>query len=220
MLIYCVEDDESIRDLVGYALRGQGYGMEGFGCADDFYKGMKKAVPDLVLLDVMLPGEDGLSILKKIREREANIPIIMMTAKSSEFDVVRGLDLGADDYVTKPFGIMELLSRIRSVLRRSGKMAERSKAGGERLTETSRRRFPAYFCADHPKRVRNGRVFRRKLLHGSAATARNGAGKRVDRRGIKKAGRDFGGGAAGGGANAGERVVDSGTRDAQSGGCE
>ena len=125
MLIYCVEDDESIRDLVGYALRGQGYGMEGFGCADDFYKGMKKAVPDLVLLDVMLPGEDGLSILKKIREREANIPIIMMTAKSSEFDVVRGLDLGADDYVTKPFGIMELLSRIRSVLRRSGKMAEK-----------------------------------------------------------------------------------------------
>ena len=100
MLIYCVEDDESIRDLVGYALRGQGYGMEGFGCADDFYKGMKKAVPDLVLLDVMLPGEDGLSILKKIREREANIPIIMMTAKSSEFDVVRGLDLGADDFGT------------------------------------------------------------------------------------------------------------------------
>ena len=80
MLIYCVEDDESIRDLVGYALRGQGYGMEGFSCADDFYKGMKKAVPDLVLLDVMLPGVDGLSILKKIREREANIPIIMMTA--------------------------------------------------------------------------------------------------------------------------------------------
>ena len=124
MLIYCVEDDESIRDLVGYALRGQGYGMEGFGCADDFYKGMKKAVPDLVLLDVMLPGEDGLSILKKIREREANIPIIMMTAKSSEFDVVRGLDLGADDYVTKPFGIMELLSRIRSILRRSGKSTD------------------------------------------------------------------------------------------------
>lgn len=125
MLIYCVEDDESIRDLVGYALRGQGYGMEGFGCADDFYKGMKKAVPDLVLLDVMLPGEDGLSILKKIREREANIPIIMMTAKSSEFDVVRGLDLGADDYVTKPFGIMELLSRIRSVMRRSKKTVEK-----------------------------------------------------------------------------------------------
>ena len=95
MLIYCVEDDESIRDLVGYALRGQGYGMEGFSCADDFYKGMKKAVPDLVLLDVMLPGEDGLSILKKIREREANIPIIMMTAKSSEFDVVRNTPLSA-----------------------------------------------------------------------------------------------------------------------------
>ena len=121
MLIYCVEDDESIRDLVGYALRGQGYGMEGFGCADDFYKGMKKAVPDLVLLDVMLPGEDGLSILKKIREREANIPIIMMTAKSSEFDVVRGLDLGADDYVTKPFSIIELVARIKANIRRATK---------------------------------------------------------------------------------------------------
>ena len=119
MLIYCVEDDESIRDLVGYALRGQGYGMEGFGCADAFYKGMKKAVPDLVLLDVMLPGEDGLSILKKIREREANIPIIMMTAKSSEFDVVRGLDLGADDYVTKPFSTRELVARVGSLIRRS-----------------------------------------------------------------------------------------------------
>ena len=122
MLIYCVEDDESIRDLVGYALRGQGYGMEGFGCADDFYKGMKKAVPDLVLLDVMLPGEDGLSILKKIREREANIPIIMMTAKSSEFDVVRGLDLGADDYVTKPFSMVLLGKRITALLRRCGQM--------------------------------------------------------------------------------------------------
>ena len=122
MLIYCVEDDESIRDLVGYALRGQGYGMEGFSCADDFYKGMKKAVPDLVLLDVMLPGEDGLSILKKIREREANIPIIMMTAKSSEFDVVRGLDLGADDYVTKPFSMVLLGKRITALLRRCGQM--------------------------------------------------------------------------------------------------
>lgn len=125
MLIYCVEDDDGIRELVGYALRGQGYGMEGFSCAEDFYKGLKKATPDLVLLDVMLPGEDGLTILKKIREREGSLPVIMMTAKSSEFDVVRGLDLGADDYVTKPFGIMELLSRIRSVLRRSGKAGDK-----------------------------------------------------------------------------------------------
>ncbi len=126
-LIYCVEDDESIRELVGYALRGRGYGVEGFGSAEEFYRALKKAVPDLVLLDIMLPGEDGLTILKKIRSRKENenIPIIMMTAKTSEFDVVRGLDLGADDYVTKPFGIMELLSRIRSVMRRSKKTVEK-----------------------------------------------------------------------------------------------
>lgn len=126
-LIYCVEDDESIRELVGYGLHGQGYKVEGFGNAEDFYNALKVAVPDLVLLDIMLPGEDGLSILKKIRSHkdEENIPVIMMTAKTSEFDVVRGLDLGADDYVTKPFGIMELFSRIRSVLRRSKRTTER-----------------------------------------------------------------------------------------------
>ena len=126
-LIYCVEDDENIRELVGYALRGRGYGVEGFGSAEEFYRALKKAVPDLILLDIMLPGEDGLTILKKIRSRKENenIPVIMMTAKTSEFDVVRGLDLGADDYVTKPFGIMELLSRIRSVMRRSKKTVEK-----------------------------------------------------------------------------------------------
>ncbi len=126
-LIYCVEDDESIRELVGYALHGQGYKVEGFSSAEEFYNGLKKATPDLVLLDIMLPGEDGLTILKKIRSHkdEENIPVIMMTAKTSEFDVVRGLDLGADDYVTKPFGIMELLSRIRSVMRRSKSAVEK-----------------------------------------------------------------------------------------------
>lgn len=126
-LIYCVEDDESIRELVGYALRGQGYKVEGFSSAEEFYKGLKTAIPDLILLDIMLPGEDGLTILKKIRahKEEESIPVIMMTAKTSEFDVVRGLDIGADDYVTKPFGIMELLSRIRSVMRRSKKTVEK-----------------------------------------------------------------------------------------------
>lgn len=122
-LIYCVEDDESIRELVSYALRGQGYKVGGFGEAAELYEALQKNVPDLLLLDIMLPGEDGLTILKKIRasSKLQNIPVIIMTAKTSEFDVVKGLDLGADDYVTKPFGIMELLSRIRSVLRRTKK---------------------------------------------------------------------------------------------------
>ena len=121
MLIYCVEDDESIRELVSYALRGQGYHVEGFGKASDFYEALRQNIPDLVLLDIMLPGEDGLTILKKLRgaPRSEAVPVIMMTAKTSEYDIVKGLDMGADDYVSKPFGIMELLSRIRSVLRRT-----------------------------------------------------------------------------------------------------
>ena len=107
-LIYCVEDDESIRELVSYALRGQGYKVEGFGDAPSFYEALSKNIPDLVLLDIMLPGEDGLTILKKLRASSATaaLPIIMSTAKTSEFDIVKGLDCGADDYVTKPFGIM------------------------------------------------------------------------------------------------------------------
>lgn len=128
-LIYCVEDDESIRELVSYALRGQGYKVAGFGEAQEFYDALQKNVPDLILLDIMLPGEDGLNILKKLRApgKLQNTPVIMMTAKTSEFDVVKGLDLGADDYVTKPFGIMELLSRIRSVLRRTKNLQEQGK---------------------------------------------------------------------------------------------
>lgn len=129
MMVYCVEDDDNIRELVGYALKGKGYQCAGFSNAADFYEALHHTMPDLVLLDIMLPGEDGLTILKKLRaNREtASIPVIMMTAKSSEFDVVRGLDLGADDYVAKPFGIMELLSRIKSVLRRSGRSSEKEK---------------------------------------------------------------------------------------------
>lgn len=126
-LIYCVEDDESIRELVSYALHSQKFDVKGFDSADGLYKAMKEETPDLILLDIMLPGEDGLTILKKLkaRDEDRNIPVIMMTAKSNEFDVVHGLDLGADDYVTKPFGIMELLSRIRSVLRRSVRPPEK-----------------------------------------------------------------------------------------------
>lgn len=126
-LIYCVEDDENIRELVSYALRGQGYHVIGFGSADEFYPVMERNKPDLILLDIMLPGKDGLTILKELRSHseDKDIPVIMMTAKTSEFDIVRGLDMGADDYVTKPFGIMELLSRIRSVMRRSHRPGEK-----------------------------------------------------------------------------------------------
>ena len=127
LLIYCVEDDESIRGLVTYALKGQGYEVRGFSEAAPFYKALEQNLPDLILLDIMLPGEDGIKVLKKLKNHEQtrDIPVIMATAKSSEYDVVKGLDSGADDYMTKPFGIMELLSRIRSVLRRSrGRNAE------------------------------------------------------------------------------------------------
>ena len=126
-LIYCVEDDENIRELVGYALRGQGYNVMGFGDAAELAPSLSQNVPDLMLLDIMLPGKDGLTILKEIRAKKeyADIPVIIMTAKSGEYDIVKGLDLGADDYVTKPFGIMELLSRIRSVLRRSSRKEEK-----------------------------------------------------------------------------------------------
>ena len=123
-LIYCVEDDESIRELVSYAMRGQGYKVEGFGDSGEFYEAVQKDVPDLILLDIMLPGEDGLSILKKIRSAGPlqNVPVIMMTAKTTEFDIVQGLDLGADDYVTKPFSMVLLGKRITALLRRCGQM--------------------------------------------------------------------------------------------------
>ena len=122
-LIYCVEDDESIRELVSYAMRGQGYKVEGFGDSGEFYEAVQKDVPDLILLDIMLPGEDGLSILKKIRSAGPlqNVPVIMMTAKTTEFDIVQGLDIGADDYVTKPFSIIELVARIKANIRRATK---------------------------------------------------------------------------------------------------
>lgn len=120
-LIYCVEDDENIRELVGYALRSQDFEVETFADGKEFWKAVQQRVPALVLLDIMLPGESGTEILDKIRKdtQLRLLPIIMLTAKTSEYDIVRGLDGGADDYVCKPFGIVELISRIRSVLRRS-----------------------------------------------------------------------------------------------------
>ena len=120
-LIYCVEDDENIRELVGYALRSQNFDVETFADGKEFWQGIEKKIPSLILLDIMLPGESGTEILDKIRKSNQlkTMPVIMLTAKTSEYDIVKGLDGGADDYVCKPFGIVELISRIRSVLRRS-----------------------------------------------------------------------------------------------------
>ena len=119
--IYYVEDDTSIRELVLYALKTAEFQVMGFENAASFYKRMKEQQPDLIMLDIMLPDEDGVSILKKLKSRPdtENIPVIMMTAKSSEYDKVLGLDSGADDYITKPFGVMELISRVKAVIRRS-----------------------------------------------------------------------------------------------------
>ena len=120
-LIYCVEDEKNIRELVVYALNSSDFRAEGFEDGEAFRAGIKKAMPDLVLLDIMLPGEDGMSILAELRQSKETrqLPVILLTAKGSEFDKVQGLDAGADDYVAKPFGVMELLSRVRAVLRRS-----------------------------------------------------------------------------------------------------
>ena len=119
MKIYIVEDDAEIRELEQYALESSGFQVEAFGSAAPFYAAVGKAVPDLVLLDIMLPGEDGLTILRRLRTQSETreTPVILVTAKSSELDIVRGLDLGADDYLAKPFGIMELISRVKARLR-------------------------------------------------------------------------------------------------------
>ncbi len=121
-MIYVLEDDESIRELIIYTLNGQNMQAKGFGTPSEFWDAVHEKTPSLVLLDIMLPEEDGFSILQKLRAAPATkrLPVIMLTAKGSEYDIVRGLDIGADDYVPKPFRMMELLSRIRALLRRSG----------------------------------------------------------------------------------------------------
>ena len=125
-MIYCIEDDNSIRDLMIYTLKASGFDAVGFPEGESFFEALKEKIPELIILDIMLPGEDGISILKKLRARPgtADVPIIMATAKGTEYDKVVGLDLGADDYLAKPFGMMEMLSRIKAVLRRSGPKTE------------------------------------------------------------------------------------------------
>lgn len=135
-MIYCVEDDRSIRELIIYALKSIGYETVGFDKAEPFYEELENKLPDLVVLDIMLPGEDGIEILKKLKAspKLRHIPVIMLTAKSTEYDKVLGLDSGADDYITKPFGIMEFLSRVKAVLRRAGNTSNSSELSVGRLT--------------------------------------------------------------------------------------
>lgn len=126
-MIFCVEDDAGIRDLMIYTLNASGFRAVAFENAKEFYAALADDTPELIMLDIMLPGEDGISILKRLKAdaRTADIPVIMATAKGNEYDKVIGLDLGADDYLAKPFGMMEMASRVRAVLRRSGRAAEK-----------------------------------------------------------------------------------------------
>ena len=133
-MIYLLEDDGSIRELIVYTLNSQGLDAEGFSLPSAFWAAVEKQTPTLALLDIMLPEEDGLTVLKKLRAagKTAEIPVIMLTAKGTEYDKVVGLDSGADDYIAKPFGMMELLARVRALLRRSGEQpsAEEYRLGG------------------------------------------------------------------------------------------
>lgn len=124
--IYVVEDDKNIREIESFALKNSGYTIFDFECAKDFYKKLAERKPDLILLDIMLPDEDGLEIVRRLRStpETRKISIILVTAKDSEIDKVKGLDIGADDYMTKPFGIMELISRVKALLRRSQETGE------------------------------------------------------------------------------------------------
>lgn len=125
-LIYIVEDDRNIQEIEMYALKGNGYQVCAFDDGNALDEALKDVLPDLLLLDIMLPGEDGLSILRRLRANPTTrgLPIMMITAKSTEIDMVKGLDQGADDYITKPFGVMELLSRVKALLRRAKPMSE------------------------------------------------------------------------------------------------
>ncbi len=120
-LIYIVEDDTNIREIETFTLKNSGYQVMDFSCAREFYRAIKEKTPDCVLLDIMLPDEDGMEILQKLRKNKETrrLPIILVTAKTTELDRVKGLDTGADDYIIKPFGVMELISRVKALLRRS-----------------------------------------------------------------------------------------------------
>lgn len=140
-MIFCVEDDTGIRELMLYTMKSQGFQAVGFPDAASFWEGMRGDKPELIVLDIMLPDEDGIEILKKLRSYVVtqDIPVIMATAKGTEYDKVIGLDLGADDYLAKPFGMMEMISRIKAVLRRTASSAlpKIMRSGDLELNETS-----------------------------------------------------------------------------------
>ncbi len=172
-MIFCIEDEESIRDLMIYTLIGAGFDAKGFSDGKGFFEALQQERPRLILLDIMLPGEDGISILKRLRSKEetAGIPVMMATAKGTEYDKVMGLDLGADDYLVKPFGMMEMISRIRAVLRRTeagykdkGKILQMGalelnpetyavSADGERVQLTLKEHKLLRILMENPKRV-------------------------------------------------------------------
>lgn len=139
-MIYCVEDDNGIRELMLYTLTASGFEAKGFPKAEEFWQDLKTVRPELVLLDIMLPDEDGISVLKKLRSNSAtsDIPVIMASAKGTEYDKVIGLDLGADDYLAKPFGMMEMVSRVRAVLRRSPSRESETVSVDELVIDESR----------------------------------------------------------------------------------
>lgn len=176
-MIYLVEDDSGIRDLMIYALKASGFEAEGFERSDGFWKALEKKLPELVILDIMLPGEDGLTILKKLRQNPStkNLPIIMASAKSAEYDKVIGLDMGADDYLSKPFGMMEMVSRVKAVLRRYKQEDKQSRlTAGELVMEIDKHRVMAggqevvltfkEFELLHKLLERPGQVFTREQL--------------------------------------------------------
>ena len=149
-LIYIVEDDTNIREIESFALKNSGYQIQDFGNAKEFYRAVKEKKPDLVLLDIMLPDEDGMEILQKLRKNPETkrLPFIMETAKATELDRVKGLDLGADDYIIKPFGVMELISRVKAVLRRSmGEIQEKILKVDEILMDDERHQV---YVSDKP----------------------------------------------------------------------
>ncbi len=178
-MIFCVEDDSGIRDLMIYALNSAGFNARGFADGSEFFDALKNKMPRLIMLDIMLPGDDGITILKKLRSNPstAEIPVIMASAKGTEYDKVVGLDLGADDYLAKPFGMMEMVSRVKAVLRRTAKTDSETSlcigqiqlntaehtvsAGGRRIALTLKEYELLRLFMDNP-----GRVFTRDQLLG------------------------------------------------------
>lgn len=192
-MIFCLEDDSGIRELAVYTLRASGLEAEGFSCPSEFFAALSAEKPELILLDVMLPEEDGISVLKKLRANPAtaNIPVIMESAKGTEYDKVIGLDLGADDYLAKPYGMMEMVSRVRAVLRRVktekggvtkvgeiaiDRLAHRVKAEGHEVVLTLKEYDLLCLFADNP-----GIVFSRdRLLERIWGTDFSGETRTVD----------------------------------------